>query len=103
MILVNSSFYEGMPCRLYRTPEQIRTDIVDVKRKIDRITEMLNSRNVVGEMLDCLAEGSYTDWIPLLKGVVGEAENTLHKLSELNTTLDELNEELEETKCVLKI
>ena len=103
MILVNASFYEGTPPRLYRTPEEIKTDINSVKTKILKLNSMLNVRNVIGEMLsERTAEGNY-NWLSELRSAVEEAERTLELLSELNDSLDCLAKELEETRCAMRL
>ena len=103
MFLVNASIYEGMPPRLYRTPSEIKTDINDVKIKIDRLCDMLNVRNVISEMLNECATGSISDWLPALKSIVEDAEDTLETLVELNDSLEGLNKELKETRCVMRL
>ena len=95
--------YEGMPPRLYRTPEEIKTDIYDVKRKIAAFGEMLNVRNVIAEMFDETACGGSRDWLRALRCAVEDAEASLESLRELNDTLDGLVEELRETRCILRI
>ena len=97
----NYSTYEGEPARLYRTPEEIRRDINTIKEKIEETGNMLNIRNILTEMISECALGDPERWIPTLKAIVDEAEDSLNLLTEFKETLDELMMELEETKCVL--
>ena len=48
------------------------------------------------------AEISPEKWIPELKETVAEAEDALEKLTKLKIALQELEEELEEMRCMLK-
>ena len=102
MRLVNGSLYEGMPPRLYRTPGEIRSDIFDVKQRIDSLNSRLNSRNIIGELRAGCAEGEAEKWLPKFKSIVEDAEDALEALRELGDTLDGLREELRETEWILK-
>ena len=41
MFFRNYSLYEGESARLYRSPEKIREDILDIKTKIESVKGML--------------------------------------------------------------
>ena len=88
--------------RLYRTPEEIRRDISEIKDKIKETGRMLNTRHILTEMISCLAEGDPEAWIPALGKIVDEAESSLSLLTELRETLGELGEELRDTKWVMR-
>lgn len=98
----NYSAYEGEPVRLYRTPGEIRRDISEIKDKIRETGRMLNTRHILTEMIDCLAEGDPEGWIPALGRIVDDAESSLLLLRELKETLGELGEELRETKWAMR-
>ena len=98
----NYSAYEGEPVRLYRTPEEIRRDISEIKDKIKETGRMLNTRHILTEMISCLAEGDPEAWIPALGKIVDEAESSLSLLTELRETLGELGEELRDTKWAMR-
>ena len=103
MFFRNYSTYEGEPARLYRSPEKIREDILDIKTRIALVNSRLNIRNVLTAMLDECAKGEPEKWIPALSAIVSEAEDTLDSLKSLRESLDILGEELEDTKWALGI
>ena len=103
MFYTNYSTYEGEPARLYRTPGEIRRDINTIKDKIEKVGNMLNIRNMLTEMISECAIGDPERWIPTLRMIVDEAEDSLDMLRGFKENLDELMRELEETKCVLGI
>ena len=99
----NYSTYEGEPGRLYRSPERIREDILDIKTKITTVNSRLNVREVLTTMIDECAKGEPEVWIPALAAIVSDAEETLDRLKSLRESLDVLAEELEDTKWALGI
>ena len=101
MFFRNYSSYEGEPARLYRSPERIREDILDIKTKIESVKGMLNVRNILTEVIDEYAKGEPEKWIPALSEIVTEAEDTLDRLKKLREDLDMLSEELEDTVWAL--
>ena len=103
MFFRNYSTYEGESARLYRSPEKIREDILDIKTRIALVNSRLNIRNVLTAMLDECAKGEPEKWIPALSAIVSEAEDTLDSLKSLRESLDILGEELEDTKWALGI
>ena len=103
MFFAKCSTYEGDRATLYRSPFAIREDIEEIKHKIERVTSMLNIRNLLVELIDCYANEDPEDWIPLLSEIVADAETSLHKLRSLKESLDALGEELEDTKWALGI
>lgn len=103
VFFANCSVYEGERARLYRSPESIRRDIFDIKTKIESVDSMLNIRNIVTEMMSKCADGEPENWIPVLSGIVSDAEESLDKLKRLKRSLDILTEELEDTKWILGI
>lgn len=103
MFFRNYSTYEGEPGRLYRSPERIREDILDIKTKITTVNSRLNVREVLTTMIDECAKGEPEVWIPALAAIVSDAEETLDRLKSLRESLDVLAEELEDTKWALGI
>ncbi len=96
------STYEGEPPSLYRSPESIRRDIKVIKTEIAKITASLNIRNILAEAIARLAEKEPEIWIPELRELCDEADETLSSLEELRCELDLLREELEEAKWILE-
>lgn len=95
--------YEGLPPRLYRSPEQIRRDMMQISARIKENEERLSVHNLLIEMIPTWAEDSPERWIPELDQTVEEAEQTLENLKRLQYALEELSCELEEVKCMLNI
>ncbi|MBQ7363410.1 MAG: hypothetical protein IJW48_03050 [Clostridia bacterium] len=103
MFFTNYSTYEGEPIRLYRTPEEIGRDIGNIKEKIEKTGNMLNVRSILCDMIAECAEGDPERWLPALRAVVTEAEETLELLRSFKESLDMLEGELEDTRCMLGI
>lgn len=103
MFFRNYSTYEGEPARLYRSPEEIRKDIFEIKTKIESVDSMLNVRNILTSMMDECYVGEPEKWIPTLAAIVEDAAETLEHLKSLQDSLDILTEELEDTKWALGI
>lgn len=97
----NYSSYEGEPARLYRSPNRIREDILDIKTKIETVNKKLNVRDILMAVIDEYAQGEPEKWIPALSEIVCEAEETLDRLKSLREDLDLLSEELEDTVWAL--
>ncbi len=97
MFMVQNS-YEGIPSRLYREPKEIRRDILSVKIKIEEINDTLSVHNLLMEFISEWSKEEPTKWIEELEELLFEAKDSLEKLSELRRSLDELFEELEDSK-----
>ncbi len=98
MFYTNYSRYEGEPIRLYRSVGEIRRDIGEIKRRIASTTERLNVRLLLGEIAtECIGKEA-EQWVPILRSLVSEAEETLEGLVSLKAGLDDLFSELEDTK-----
>ena len=89
--------------RLYRSPTDVRRDIFEIKQKIAECDSRLNIKGILTDSLTEYAHGEPEKWIPALKALVDEADETLRTLEGLKQTLDMLTRELEDTKCVLGI
>ena len=95
------SAYEGEPARLYRTTDEIGRDIRSIKDKITEVYSMLNIRNVLTEAIAAYADSEPEMWIPQLRTIVEEADDTLGALYTLRDGLDTLKAELEDAKWAL--
>ena len=101
VFFANCSTYEGERARLYRSPERIREDILEIKSRIESVDSMLNIRDVLTEAINEYADGDPERWIPALAEIVAEAEESLRRLKALKESLGVLSEELEDTVWVL--
>ena len=93
--------YEGMPPRLYRSPAEIRRDMLKISERIKENEEMLSVHNLLIEMIPTWAEQAPDKWIPELEETVAEAQEALENLKRLQYALEELSRELEEVKCMM--
>lgn len=103
MFFRNYSTYEGEPARLYRSPDEIREDIIEIKRKIEAVNSRLNTRDVLSGIMDKCVDEDPEKWIPLLMKIADEAEESLSYLKSLKESLDLLGEELEDTLWAIRI
>ena len=103
MFFRNYSSYEGEPARLYRSPNDIKRDIFEIKTKIETLTAKINVRDVISHLIDEFAQADAAHWIALLSDIVANTEASLSQLKALREDLDTLSEELEDTKWALGI
>ncbi|MBR2342666.1 MAG: hypothetical protein IKA64_00260 [Clostridia bacterium] len=101
MFFVNCDSYEGLPPRLYRSPEEIARDICEIKKKIERTSERLNVRNILTEMLSECAAGEPESFISRLEELVDGAHEALSRLRRLEDSLGLLTDELHEVRRIL--
>ena len=94
--------YEGVPARLYRSPDEIRRDIRRITKQIRETDEMLSVRNIIIEMLGGCAISDPHKWIPELRETALLADESLRAMKRLCESLKYLEEELEDTLCALK-
>ena len=97
----NYSNYEGEAARLYRAPNTIREDILEIRKKIEAVDSMLNVRDILSAVIDEYADGEPEKWVSALNEIVIDAEETLDRLKKLRECLDGLCEELEDTVWAL--
>lgn len=97
----NYSTYEGEGARLYRTTEEIRRDIKEIKERIAEANAMLNIRNMLTELIADYADTSPECWVPELRALADDAESTLACLSGLCENLEMLKCELEDTRWAI--
>ena len=89
----------GIPCRIYREPGEIKHDIRSISLKIEEMREMINIRSLLMEILVGERADKPDELIPELLDAISEAGEALAKLKELSEELTSLEEELLETKC----
>ena len=87
--------------RLYRTTDEIGRDIQSIRGRISEVYSRLNIRNMLTEAITAYAESDPEFWIPELRELVEEADDTLLALRELRSSLDVLKAELEDAKWAL--
>ena len=77
---------------IYRTPEEIKAQINDIKDRIEEVNDRLNIR----ELMDGLLSGDTVgaDECLEMSALLESAIEALDELRELNSTLDELKAEL---------
>ena len=78
--------------RLYRTPDEIRKDINEVRERIDRINGSLNVRELISGLID--ADELNAKKCDELTELLAAAIETLRELKLLNHLLDQLKAEL---------
>ena len=88
----------GLPPRIYRSPQEIRSDIRDISSKIRESSEMLNIRSLLTELLMSERSDSPERLIPELEGTIEEASLALARMRELSEELSLLEEELSEVR-----
>jgi len=99
-MLVRENTYEGIPCRLYRSPREISADIAELKAKIKDINETLSVHNLLMEVMSEWADKEPEKWIGELEELLCEAKDSLEELAELKSSLDELKEEMEDSRWI---
>ncbi len=93
-------FNEGLPPRIYRRPSEIRDDISKIRGEIKEIENMLTVKNLLMEIITEQA-GLPAKWVPELEDAAAYARESLDKLTSFSTRLDELREELYDTRCAM--
>ena len=93
---------EGMPPRLYRSPNQILRDIDYVSIRIADISDMLSIHNLLIEMIPEWSESEPEKWIPELEELLDEANEALDTLKELKERLEGLKLEFEDVRCIIR-
>ncbi len=91
---------EGIPPRLYRRPSEIREDISRIRGEIKEIENMLTVKNLLMEIITEEARLP-SRWVPELEEAAAYARDSLDKLTSFSQRLDELREELCDTRCML--
>ena len=89
---------EGIPARLYRSPDEIRRDIAEISKKIREADEQLTVRNVLMSVISEFADAEPERWIPEFEETLAEAKEAMERLTRLEDTLEELSVELREAR-----
>ena len=93
---------DGTADAIYRSPEEIISDIEVVRREIKAIRERMNLRELVVELLSDERVVAEPDlWIERLEELTAEAREAEASLGELREMLLELKEELYNTQWAL--
>ena len=87
----------GMPPRIYRSPEQIRNDILEIRSRIGEIKENLNIRELISDIIIDDSVDNLLRRADSVRDLLQYATEALSELEELNSELDELKIELAET------
>jgi hypothetical protein len=100
-MVINSTIESGVPTRIYRTLGEIRRDINVIRERIESTDEQLNIRSLLLEVLSGAEYSTPELLIPELYEAIAEAKSALSSLTKLKEELLVLEEELEETRCVI--
>ena len=88
----------GIPAKIYRTPAEIKSDIMKISVQIKEKTSMLNIRDMLLNILMSERLDSPEKLIPELEDTITEARQALDSLRNLNEELNSLEEELMEVR-----
>ena len=91
----------GIEPRIYRSPAQIREDMLDICARISRANEMMNVRNIISEIVISAEDGEIRRQIDAVSELLLSAEKMLSELSDFENSLDMLSEELRESVAAL--
>lgn len=97
MIYTLGSPYEGEGRRLYRTPGEIRRDIIEARMRIQQIDSKLNVRQLIADMMTDAAEGAEPS-VSDVSAVEDCCEEARLGLVELYEVISDLGREMEESK-----
>ena len=86
---------------VYRRPSDIRSDIAAIRARIAETDNMINVRSLLLDALCEFSENEPDRWLPEIEEVVEETRMTLAALSELESTLAVLEDELRRTRWVM--
>ncbi len=98
---ISRDYENGIPPRLYRSPDEIRRDISAISSRISDTREKLNIRAMLIELLSDESTGSPKSLIPTLEEALNEAREALEEMNTLEEELTELRRELFEVRCVI--
>ena len=94
-IYIKSTF--GSEGRLYRSPNEIKSDIEEVAERLSLIKEMLNVRSLISEVISDQSEGEPKRSAEAINELIEYADEALCEMKELNEVLSELRCELLDT------
>ncbi len=90
----------GYPPRFYRTPSEVKKEILEISRRISEVNERLNIREIISSSENCEKPFS-KEMYDRLSELLTFALDTLSELRELEDTLDKLKEEYLEISEIL--
>lgn len=91
----------GFPGTLYRSPEEIRHDISGAKETIKEISERLNPRALLNDIITDERCGKPRELLVALEDALARAEESYLEIKTLREELSELEDELRETLCAI--
>ncbi|MBR2650426.1 MAG: hypothetical protein IKD45_02080 [Clostridia bacterium] len=92
----------GLPPRLYRSPEEIRRDIADIKRKIGEVNELFNIRELISSVISESEGGDMERMAAAASELADSAEEALSELRMLSEMLTLLRAELSAALGIIK-
>ncbi len=98
-----TNILQGEAVRLYRTPEDIRSDMHEISERIKHTSNMLNIRNMLMEILAACSKKPLKTVIMELEDMITGARESLAELTSMNESLSELRCELEDTRWAMGI
>ncbi len=93
--------YRVQPGFFYRSPEIIKKDIRRIAKEIEEITETVNVRELLMNMLAEFARKEPERWLGELKELIFETERSFDKLKRLDGLLSGLLFEWRELRCAI--
>ena len=98
---LNQRLEKGGRFIVYRRPSDIRSDIAAIRARIAETDNMINVRSLLLDALCEFSEDEPDRWLPEIEEVVEETRKTLAALSELESALAILEDELRRTRWVM--
>ena len=98
---LNQRLEKGGRFIVYRWPSDIRSDIAAIRARIAETDNMINVRSLLLDALCEFSEDEPDRWLPEIEEVVEETRKTLAALSELESALAILEDELRRTRWVM--
>ncbi len=91
--------YKVLPGFFYRSTEKIKEEIRRITREIEEITECVNVRDILMNMLTECAKKEPERWLSELCELIFETEESYKRLGRLDGLLTGLLDEWREIKC----
>ena len=85
---------------IIRPPSDIRAEIDRVNEKIALLSEQVDIREMLGEMLAAIEDEAAYGWLLELEEMISSARESLYELERLKASLEMLAVELEESKWI---
>ena len=91
----------GVGPTLYRSPEEIRYDISNAREALQGISERLNPRILLNDIVNDERCGRPKELLAALEDALARAQDTYVEIKSLREELSELEDELRETLCAM--